>query len=232
MPSIRFSGGAGGEVLEVLEHRGQRCDVAVRAVDVKEGNLVRTAGAVPDLLARDDDPIAVLDSVDGGRADAAAGGGAEPHECVDGEAGKARGQVSPKEGGGLLLPDYRLRRTPFEARSNSVRGLALAEAGQCWDLSRPQAGVGEIFRVIDGCEEHRHALLARDSKDPASGPDDAIKRAAQGAGRIGEAAHEVHDDYGRARAKADAMLEAASIVERTRLAREPCYVTSEVLRHE
>src|SRR3990170_8062217 len=64
---------SGRQLLQVGDDLVDRDDVSVLRVDVVEVRLVRGGIAVADRLARDHDPVAVLERVDRGRPDAARG---------------------------------------------------------------------------------------------------------------------------------------------------------------
>lgn len=89
--------------LQVLEHLLRRHHVAVLGVYVVEVGLVGVRIAVADGLARDYRPVAVLEGVDGGRADAARGRGAGDDEGVYPGGGEQARKTGPVESGGEEL---------------------------------------------------------------------------------------------------------------------------------
>src|SRR3954451_25329294 len=72
----------GNETLQRLQALVERHDVAVLQVDVVKRRVVGRRSAVADRFPRNDRPVAVLQHVDGGRADAAGGRRAGDDDAV------------------------------------------------------------------------------------------------------------------------------------------------------
>ena len=123
---------------------------------------MRVRGAVRDGVAGHEDAVAVLQGVDGGRADAAGGRRARDDHRVAARGAQPIIEVGAEERGGEELHEHRLVRPAAEPRVDLDPWRAGAERRECRRLGDEHRRPLEVGLVVgDGGEEDLRARGAR-----------------------------------------------------------------------
>ena len=179
---------------------------------------MRARVAVADRLADHQRHEPVLQRVDRGRPDAAAGAHAGDDDRVHAQRVQRRGEGGAEEGAGVLLDDHDLVLARHDLRHDLAERAARHEVTQRGDLADEQPAVDPVPVVLDPGVQHRDGRGPGGGEHPGGGGEAGVRAQVELRARLEVGADQVDQDQRRPAAPGQGLPEApARVVGRQRV---------------